>query len=356
YEANNLEKESMDYVQVNSKAISVSSAFTPIIRIGVLSGFLATMFLGGWKVIHGELNVGAYGVLIFLTQRLLWPMTRLATTIDLYERAMASVRKVLDLLTIKSYIQSGNFQPQSIPGHYECKDLSFQYSSGPMILKDMTLSILPKQTTAFVGFTGSGKSTLIKLLSRYYDPSEGSIVLDGKDLKEYDLDALRSKIGLVSQDVFLFHGSVRENLCFHDQRITQDEMFEAAKLAEAHTFIESLEFGYDTVIGERGQKLSGGQRQRLSIARAILKNPDILILDEATSSVDNETEAAIQRSIEKISKDRTTIVVAHRLSTILRADKIYVLDHGKIVESGKHDQLLYQNGLYSQLWSVQTGQ
>ncbi|MEZ4704161.1 MAG: ABC transporter ATP-binding protein [Bdellovibrionota bacterium] len=354
-ESTKMELDSLDYVKINSKAISVSSAFTPIIRLGVLSGFLATLVYGGWKVLHGSLNIGAYGVLIFLTQRLLWPMTRLATTVDLYERAMASTRRVLDLMNIYPAILSGPLHVQKIRGHYRFEHVTFGYESGPVILQDLQLEILPQKTTALVGLTGSGKSTIIKLLSRYYEVTQGNIYLDGNPLQDYNLKALRKRIGLVSQDVFLFHGTIRENLCFHDETIQEDQLVRACVLAEAHDFILTLDKGYDTVVGERGQKLSGGQRQRLSIARAILKDPDVLILDEATSAVDNETEAAIQRSIAKISKNRTTVVVAHRLSTITEADHIYVLDHGKIVESGKHRDLLESNHIYAKLWNVQTG-
>jgi ATP-binding cassette subfamily B protein len=351
-----LRDESLAYVQANHKAIAVSSAFTPIIRMAVLAGFLATFLLGGWKVLQGDLRVGMYGVLVFLTQRLLWPLTRLATTVDLYERAMASTRRILDLKQVPIEIVSGHFKPDKLKGTFVLKNVDFKYQTGGPVLKDISLHIPAKKTVAFVGATGSGKSTLIKLLSRYYEPTSGDVWLDARPLSDYDLQSLRQRIGLVSQDTYLFHGSVKENLLFGQLEASDEQLIEAATMAEAHDFIQALPEGYDTIIGERGQKLSGGQRQRLSIARAIVKNPDVLILDEATSAVDNETEAAIQRAMIHIAKNRTTIMIAHRLSTVVQADQIYVLEQGRIVQEGKHAQLLSQEGPYRQLWQVQTGQ
>ncbi|MBT8164382.1 MAG: ATP-binding cassette domain-containing protein, partial [Acidimicrobiia bacterium] len=208
---------------------------------------------------------------------------------------------------------------------------------------------------AIVGATGAGKSTIIKLLLRFYDVTGGRIAIDGHTISELRFAELRQAIGLVSQDVFLFHGTVRENIAYARPDASLEDVIEAATIAEAHDFIVDFPNGYDTIVGERGQKLSGGQRQRVSIARAVLKDPPILVLDEATSSVDNETEAAIQRSLEKISIDRTTIVIAHRLSTVRNADHIYVIDRGLVVENGHHDDLLELDGLYAALWKVQTG-
>ena len=209
---------------------------------------------------------------------------------------------------------------------------------------------------AIVGATGAGKSTVIKLLLRYYDVTGGRVILDGFDLRELRQEDIRNAIGLVSQDVFLFHGTVRENIAYGSFDVSDEKVIAAAKIAEAHAFIQQLPQGYDTIVGERGQKLSGGQRQRLSIARAVLKDPPILILDEATSSVDNETEAAIQRSLDRIVVGRTTVVIAHRLSTVRNADMIHVLQDGRLFESGRHDDLLLYNGLYASLWRVQTGE
>ncbi|MCC6138246.1 MAG: ABC transporter ATP-binding protein [Bdellovibrionaceae bacterium] len=356
YEADRLKQDSLDYLNANKKAIAFSSAFIPVIRMAILCGFVATFLWGGYKVLNGELRVGAYGVLVFLTQRLLWPLTGLATTMDLYERAMASSRRILDLLQTPIQMQPGHKTLTSTTGHYTFKNVNFQYASSGKILNNINLEISPGKTTAIVGSTGSGKSTLLKLLFRFYEPTSGAIILDNEPLHNYNISDVRRRIGYVSQDIFLFHGTVKENILYGNMKASSEELINASKLAEAHEFIMALPHGYDTVIGERGQKLSGGQRQRLSLARAILKNPDVLILDEATSAVDNDTEAAIQRSLAKVTKNRTTIIIAHRLSTIVHADRIYVLDRGNISESGTHSELLTNKHHYYHFWNVQTGQ
>jgi ATP-binding cassette subfamily B protein len=229
------------------------------------------------------------------------------------------------------------------------------YNTVRPVIRNVSLRIPAGETVALVGATGSGKSTLVKLLLRFYDVQSGRICLDGHDIRGLRLDDLRSAIGLVSQDVFLFHGTVRENIAYGTFDASMEEIVAAAKVAEADEFIAALPEGYETIVGERGQKLSGGQRQRLSIARAVLKDPPVLILDEATSSVDNETEAAIQRSMERITVGRTTIVIAHRLSTVRNADRIYVLENGVLREAGRHEELVETNGIYAGLWKVQTG-
>jgi ATP-binding cassette subfamily B protein len=224
------------------------------------------------------------------------------------------------------------------------------------VIDRFDLVVPPGETHAIVGSTGAGKSTVVKLLLRLYDTTAGRIALDGVDVRTVPLAELRRAIGYVGQDVFLFQGTVRENLAYGRPEAGKPELERAARLAEAHDFIAELPDGYDTVVGERGQKLSGGQRQRLSIARAILKDPAVLVLDEATSAVDNETEAAIQRSLELVGQDRTVIVIAHRLSTVRHADRIHVLEEGRIVESGSHDELVGARGLYAALWRIQTGE
>jgi len=356
-EVERVRKESQTYQEVNQKAITLSSAFSPLIRIAVLSGFTPMLVFGGFLALDGQLEVGVYSVMVFMTQRLLWPLTRLGQTFDLYQRAMASTNRVLNLLDTKPKIIDGNqkLPLEVVKGQIEFDDVTFAYQDGFPVLKSMNLEMAAGKTTAIVGPTGSGKSTVIKLLLRLYDINQGSIKMDGHELRDLKLFDLRQGIGLVSQDVFLFHGTVRENIAYGDPNASDEAIVEAAKIAESHEFILQLPQGYDTVVGERGQKLSGGQRQRISIARAVLKNPPILILDEATSAVDNETEAAIQRSLERISLNRTTIVIAHRLSTIRHAHQIYVLHQGELVEQGDHDQLVDQDGLYAGLWKVQTG-
>jgi ATP-binding cassette subfamily B protein len=356
-ELERLRAESNAYCEANARAIAVSSAFIPVIRMAILTGFLFTFVVGGVQALSGTLAVGSYGLLVFLTQRLLWPLTGLAETVDLFERAMASTRRVLDLLETPIEIRDhADVRPLVTPrGHLELRDVGFAYDSGHPVLEAVSLDVLPGQTVAFVGQTGSGKTTLMKLLLRFHAPTRGSIQLDGVPLEDIELASLRAAIGLVSQDVFLFHGSVRENIAYGRDGASLDEIVAAAKAGEAHEFIQRLPRGYDTIIGERGQKLSGGQRQRLSIARAVLKDPPLLILDEATSAVDNETEAAIQRSLARIARGRTVLVIAHRLSTIVHADRIFVLESGRVVEQGIHQELAVQGGIYASLWRVQTG-
>ncbi len=357
HELEALREESKAYVEANRGAIRISSAFIPIIRMAILVGFVATLIYGGKLTLNGELNAGAYSVLVFLTQRLLWPLTRLAETIDLYERAMASTRRILNLIEVPIQTRGGetSLPIEKVKGDLAFENVHFSYSDGTSVLNDISLRVKEGETIAVVGQTGSGKSTLMKLLLRFYSPKSGRIRLDGVDISEIKTADLRAAFGLVSQDVFLFHGTVAENIAYGRPGADQSDIEAAAKAAEAHEFILQLPQGYDTIVGERGQKLSGGQRQRVSIARAVLKDPPVLILDEATSAVDNETEAAIQRSMQVITQGRTTLVVAHRLSTIVNADRIYVLEAGQIQESGNHQELLQKNGLYAALWRVQTG-
>jgi ATP-binding cassette, subfamily B, bacterial len=361
-----------DYREANREAIRLSSAFIPLIRLAILAAFTLTLLIGGRAALDGTLEVGVFSVLVYMTQRLLWPLTRLGETFDLYQRAMASTRRVLDLLAVDPAIVDGaDALPASVLGEVRFESVRFAYDPAPPftvagncdgdrprvpVLEGLDLVVPRGETHAIVGSTGAGKSTVVKLLLRLYDTGAGRIALDGVDVRDVPLAELRRAIGYVGQDVFLFQGTVRENLAYGRPDAGDAELERAARLAEAHDFIAELPDGYDTVVGERGQKLSGGQRQRLSIARAILKDPPVLVLDEATSAVDNETEAAIQRSLELVGRNRTVIVIAHRLSTVRHADRIHVLEAGRIVESGTHDELVANPGLYAALWRIQTGE
>jgi len=357
-----IEAASQRYLAANQRAIRLSSAFVPLIRMAIVLGFMATLVWGGSMALAGTISVGIYSTLVFMTQRLLWPLTRLGQTFDLYQRAMASTRRIFALLDTEPDMQDGTTplalasQVGSAPlGEVRLQGVTYAYPGGAPVLRGLDLTFPAGVTTGIVGATGAGKSTLVKLLLRFHDPDTGSVTIDGVDVRELKREELRRAIGLVSQDVYLFHGTVRDNLLVGRPEANDAELRAAAEAAEAWSFIEAMPEGLDTIVGERGQKLSGGQRQRLSIARAILKDPPILVLDEATSAVDNETEAAIQRSLAAITRDRTTIVIAHRLSTIVHADAIHVLEHGRLVESGQHEDLLRRDGLYAGLWGVQTG-
>ena len=357
FEANHIRQASDAYRTANAGAIQFSSAITPVIRMAILAGFTATLVYGGWLTIHGELQVGAYSVLVFLTQRLLWPMTRLAEVADMYQRSMASTERALGLLgtPIRIAYEGKHFKPEQSRAALRFEGVSFAYAETPT-LQGITLDIPAGHTVAFVGSTGSGKSTLVKLLLRFYEPQSGQIRFDGQPIGELNLQDLRRAIGYVAQDSFLTDGTIADNIAYGTAGASDAAIAEAARQAECLEFIERLPLGFATKVGERGQKLSGGQRQRLALARAILKNPPLLILDEATSAVDNETEAAIQRSLAVVSQGRTTLIIAHRLSTVRQADAIHLLEHGQIIESGTHDELLSRDGPYAALWRLQTGE
>jgi len=344
------------YRDANRHAIVLSAAFSPLIRMVIVVGFTATLVVGGWLTLAGTLAVGSYSVLVFLTQRLLWPLTRLGQTFDLYQRAMASTARILDLLDTPVSEHDGPYAPEQVRGEVHFDDITFAYPGREPVLHGVSLRVPAGETVAVVGPTGAGKSTLVRLLLRLHDPTSGQVTLDGEPVTQWSLPALRGATALVSQSVFLFDGTVADNLRYglHDASDAQIEA--AARAAEAHDFIAALPDGYDTLIGERGQKLSGGQRQRLALARALLRDPPILLLDEATSAVDNETEAAIQRSLERATVGRTTLVIAHRLSTVRHAHRIYVMDGGRVVEAGDHGDLLGHGGVYARLWAVQTGE
>ena len=354
-EFNRILTSSTEVKSANYHAIKLSAAFIPIIRIAILFGFTATLLIGGFMALDGEINVAMYSVLLFITQRLLWPLTELGDTFDLYQRAMASFKRINALKNTQPDIQNGSIEAGSIEKVIALEDVNFSYVDNFPVLNNVSINIKKGSTTAIVGSTGSGKSTLIKLLLRLYDVKAGKIKFDDIDIKDLNIHSLRKTIGLVSQDIFLFEGTVFENIAYGNLEASNGDIWKAAKLSESDEFINLLPNKEDTIVGERGQKLSGGQRQRISIARAILKNPEILILDEATSAVDNETEAAIQRSLDTLKEGRTVIAIAHRLSTIRNADIIYVLEKGQIVESGTHEELVKLKKVYANLWDVQTG-
>ncbi len=357
WELDRLRVDSYSYQRSNRKAIKLSAAFIPLIRFAILFAFLAILVIGGLKAWQGNLEIGIYSFLVFITQRLLWPLTTLGNVLDEYQRSMASTNRVLDLIDEPIKISGGSIRvdPKNVQGNIRFKNVFFRYQNRQHLLSDFNLEIPAGKSIGIVGLTGSGKSSLVKLILRLYEIEKGCIELDGISIDKFDLFDLRRSIALVTQEVYLFHGTVEENIAYGNKKASISQIKKAAILSEAADFIENLPQGYKTLVGERGQKLSGGQRQRIALARAILKDAPILILDEATASVDNETEAAIQRSLEKITSNRTTLVIAHRLSTIKNADNIIVLEKGSIVEKGTHDFLLSQKGSYAELWKVQAG-
>ena len=360
YEVRRVAESSQNYRDANFRAIRWSSVYVPIIRMFIALGLAGTLALGAYWVVEGthSLTLGSLAFFAMMIQRLLWPVTRLGTISDEYERARASARRIFSLIDSQNSIVEATSPTllSNIKGNIQFQDVSFEYKSDLRILKNINLNIQAGDTIGVAGPTGGGKSTLVKLLLRFYDVSNGKIMLDNTPLQNLQLQQLRSNIAFVSQEVYLFHGSIRENIAYGKLDCTTQEIIAAAKQAQLHDFIHQLPDKYDTIVGERGIKLSGGQRQRLSIARAILKDAPILILDEATSAVDTETERAIQSSLEALTQNRTAIIIAHRLSTIRHADRIVVLQGGAIVEQGKHDELVTQNGVYADLWQVQLGQ
>jgi ATP-binding cassette subfamily B protein len=362
FETERVRRVSEEYRLANFASIRLSALYVPLIRMAIVIGFAGVLLVGSYWVLQGRiLTVGELVLFAMMTERLLWPLTRLGTTLDDYQRAKASARRTFGLLETPPAILEPE-HPAPLPraqGEVVFDRVEFRYPSrqGDVpVLDGVTFRIAPGETLGVAGPTGAGKSTVIKLLLRFYDVTGGSVRLDGHDVRDLALSDLRHNIALVSQDVYLFHGTIRENIAYVTPDAPIEEVVRAAELAQLHDFVASLPQGYDTLVGERGVKLSGGQRQRLSIARAILKDAPILILDEATSSVDTETERAIQQSLKTITAGRTALIIAHRLSTIRHADRILVLRDGKVAEEGHHDDLVARGGTYAELWHIQSGE
>ncbi|WP_224332813.1 ABC transporter ATP-binding protein [Haloprofundus halobius] len=365
YESDRVDDVSMDYFDANWDAIRTRIKFFPGLRVLAGIGFVITFFVGGLWVFAGPpgpfteaLSIGQFVTFIVLTQRFIWPMAQFGQIINMYQRARASSARIFGLMDEPSRIVEDPDADELVvdEGRVEYDDVTFGYDEDETIVEDVDFVVKGGETLALVGPTGAGKSTILKLLLRMYDVDEGRIEIDGQDLRDVTIPSLRQAIGYVSQETFMFYGTVRDNIAYGAFDATDEEIVEAAKAAEAHDFIENLTDGYDTEIGERGVKLSGGQRQRLSIARAILKDPEILVLDEATSDVDTETEMLIQRSLDRLTENRTTFAIAHRLSTIKDADRILVLEGGRVKERGTHEDLLANDDLYAHLWGVQAGE
>ena len=355
-EIQRIEKLSHNYLEKNQRAIKLSSAFVPVVRMGVLSGFLATMVFGSLMALNNEISAGEFAMLLFLTQRFLWPFTSLGEIVDLFERSMASTKRILDTLDFRPNINDGSIKDFSnFDQSIAFKSIQFYYNKQNIVFNDISFTVQNKKITAIVGPTGIGKTSLVKLLLRFYEPQKGDVLIGDESIKNLELQRLRRNIGLVGQDTFLFDGTIQENIIYPEEDVDFKKMNRVAELSQSYEFIQDFDQGFNTLIGERGIKLSGGQKQRLAIARALYKDPSILVFDEATSSIDNHTESLIQKSMKDICKDRTALIIAHRLSTIRYADNIIVIDKGKIAEQGNHEELLLKNGLYKKLWDIQTG-
>lgn len=361
FETERVRRVSEEYQRANFEAIRLSALYVPLIRMAIVAGFAGVLLIGSYWILNGSgiITVGELVLFSMMTERLLWPLTRLGTTVDDFERARASARRAFGLLDTGPAIQDPEHpEPLGrVRGEVVFDRVEFRYARGrdEPVLRNLSFRVAPGETIGIAGPTGAGKSTLIKLLLRLYDVTGGAVRLDGHDVRNVTLADLRRNIALVSQDVYLFHGTVRENIAYSSDA-PLEEVVRAAKLAQLHDFVAGLPQGYDTLVGERGVKLSGGQRQRLSIARAIVKDAPLLILDEATSSVDTETERAIQENLKTLTAGRTALIIAHRLSTIRHADRILVLRDGALAEEGTHDELVARGGIYADLWHVQAGE
>ncbi|WP_440008784.1 ABC transporter ATP-binding protein [Halomicrococcus sp. SG-WS-1] len=376
YESERVREASYEYFQRDWKALRMNFIYRPGMQLLTSIAFVTTFVVGGlWLIgepplwFGGDLSVGTLVTFLLLAQRMVEPLTQMSEIVDRYEDAKASTRRIFGLMAIEPSITSDPdaVKLDDVAGRVEYDHVDFAYgvegessdgrsSDSEVVLRDVTFTADPGETVGLVGPTGAGKSTICKLLVRLYDVTDGAIRVDGHDVRDVTVESLRSHVGYVGQDTFLFDGSVRENVAYGSFDASDEEIEAAAKAAEAHEFITNLPEGYDTRVGERGVKLSGGQRQRISIARTVLADPDILVLDEATSDVDTETEMLIQRSLDRLTEDRTTFVIAHRLSTVKGADTILSVDDGEIVERGSHEELLEEDGLYADLWRVQAGE
>lgn len=354
-EKKRVRKRAESYISALLHALQLSAVFHPAVEAVSSTGTVIVVFFGSWLALGGRLSIADIVAFLMFLNLFYQPISNLARVIEDLQQAIAGADRVFEVLDTEPDITDspGAVDITDSRGDITFKNVSFNYVDGIPVLQDISFRAESGKMIALVGPTGVGKTTVISLIARFYDPVSGSILLDGKDLREITLSSLRNQISIVLQDIFLFNGSVAENIAYGSKEATMDQIVRAAKTARAHEFISELPEGYDTVIGERGVKLSGGQKQRLSIARAVLRNTPILIFDEATAAVDVETEAEIQQAIQELAESRTIIVVAHRLSTVKRADTILVIENGKIAESGNHSELLAYNGVYKQLCEIQ---
>lgn len=355
YEIGRFNRENYSNFRAQMKTAQLSATLTPIIEFLGAIGVTLIIWYGGREVIYGNLSSGALIAFLIYVVNITNPIKRLSRVYSNIQRALAAAQRVFDVLDTEPEVKNmpGAKELPRITGRLTFEQVNFSYKPGEMALADVSLTVEPGQMVAIVGPSGAGKTTIANLIPRFYDPMSGRITIDGYDIKTVTLASLREQIGIVPQETVLFNGSVYENILYGDLKAGEAAILAAAKAANAHEFIIGMPEGYNTQIGERGSKLSGGQRQRIAIARAILKDPRVLILDEATSALDTESEKLVQDALDKLMVNRTSFVIAHRLSTVQRADIILVMDKGRIIERGIHEQLLTAGGLYSKLYQVQ---
>lgn len=355
YEIDRFEAQNMHNFRAQMKYVKLSATLTPTIEFVAAIGVTMILWFGGNSVIDGDITAGALVAFLTYAVNISNPIKRLSKVIANIQRALAAADRVFDVLDLPELIQNkpnAQLLPR-VKGNVSFNNVSFAYNTDEPILDNVSFSATPGQVVALVGPSGAGKSTVASLLPRFYDVTGGSIVIDGLDIREVTMESLREQVGIVPQETMLFNGSVYDNILYGRLDATEEEVMAASKAANAHNFITELPNGYDTQLGDRGVNISGGQRQRIAIARAILKNPQILILDEATSALDTESERVVQEALDRLMVGRTSFVIAHRLSTIKNADKILVMEKGKIVEEGNHDELMAKDGLYAHLYQIQ---
>ncbi len=359
YEIDRIHHLSAVYRQTNRRIDKRAAAYTPTVRMCAMVSLSGILLLGGLDVLAGTLPFGVFNSLVGAPQLVLWQLPGLGDAVDQYQRTVAALGRVLDLRSLQVE-PGGSGRPldvAKVQGEMVLDGVTFAYPGRPPVLRNVSMRMAARKTTGIVGVTGAGKTTIAKLMLRFQDVESGRVLLDGLDIREVRLQDLRKAIGFVAQDAFLFDGTIDDNIRYGSFDAEPERVVSAARLAQADDFVEALPSRYDTMIGERGATLSGGQKQRLSLARAIVKSPPIVILDEATSAVDNETEAAIQRALKDFARDRTLVIIAHRLSTIRHADWIYVMDRGGVVaEEGTHHELIAREGVYASLWRLQIGE
>ncbi len=355
YEIERFQKQNILNFRAAMKNVQVMSLLTPTVEFLAAVAVTFIVWFGGYEVVNGVITAGALVAFLTYAVNLANPVKRLARVYGSIQKAMAAVDRVFDVIDMEETIRDreGAKELPAVQGHVSVRNVTFEYKEGVPVLEDVSLEAQPGQMIAFVGPSGAGKSTIANLLPRFYDVAEGEIFIDGQDIRNVTVESLRNQIGIVPQETMLFSTTVLENIRYGRLDATDEEVIEAAKAANADVFIRELPDGYQTQIGERGLNLSGGQRQRMAIARAILKNPRILILDEATSALDTESEKVVQEALDHLMVGRTSFVIAHRLSTVFHADQIYVIDAGRIREHGTHEELLAMGGLYSSLYHIQ---